>query len=151
MNNNPNDILMNLPVVKQYQKMMSDNLRASFPGLTEGELNEAITWAILNNYKNAPARLDNTYTHQSKDTTILAILEYIRSREPIICSSGVLFKRHEEMNNPFVDMVLGFLAAREKERELLRTIPIATFEYAKHTLLSTLEKLNARHNWRIFE
>ena len=92
--------------VREYRQIMVDGLRNSFPSLNPIELEEAINWSILKRYRNGKASIDNNYTRKRVDGTVLEVLRYIESLEPIITSSGVLFKKHKEAVNPLSKMIM---------------------------------------------
>ena len=92
--------LLATKVVQEYKIVLMDALQHSFPLLSKEELNDAINYSILKRYNNPKASLDNNYTKKRFDGTLLDVLDYINSCEPIITSSGVLFKKHKKANNP---------------------------------------------------
>ena len=85
------DNIMDLNVINNYKRVMMDGLKNTFPLLKESELSEAIDWSINKRLNNPSASLDNNYTKKRMDGTVVDIIRYIESLEPIITSSGVLF------------------------------------------------------------
>ena len=78
-------------VVLEYKSVLIEGLQHSFPGLSIPELSEAIDYSILKRGNNPKASIDNNYTKKRFDGTLLDVLDYINSCEPIVTSSGVLF------------------------------------------------------------
>lgn len=136
-------ILLNTKVVQEYRATMIEALHCSFPGLNVNELNDAIIWAIINNYQNKPAKIDNNYTKKTLTGTELDILRYIESLDPIMTNSGVLYKQHKRADNPLNNMVQGFLKQRKIFKKEMFKYPKGSAEFAKYNLLQLLEKLNA--------
>lgn len=134
---------MNLAVIKEYEQVLVDGLKHSFPLLNECELREAIQYSIFNRLENKPAFLENNYTRKRIDGTVLDILNYIHSLEPIITSSGVLFKKHKEADNPLSRMIMGFIKQRKVYKKTMFKYPKGSEEFSKYNLLQLLEKLNA--------
>lgn len=135
--------------VREYKQVMIDGLRNSFPSLNVCELEEAINWSILNRYYNGPASINNNYTHKRVDGTVLEVLNYIQSLQPIITSSGVLFKKHKQAVNPLSKMIMGFLKKRKEYKAEMFKFPKGTAEFAKYNLAQLLEKLNANATYGV--
>lgn len=135
--------LLNTQVVQEYKKMMIESIHSSFPGLNLNELDDAITWAIINRHTDHSVKLDNNYTKQTINGTIVDILRYIEYLEPVITSSGVLYKKHKEEDNPLSRMIQGFLTERKKFKKEMFKYPKGSALFEKYNLLQLLEKLNA--------
>ena len=140
---------MQSKVVQEYIDIMVEGLRHSFPKLYEQELREAIKWSIFKRQHNGPASLDNNYTHQKLDGTVLDILRYIERLEPIITSSGVLFKKHKEADNPLSRMIMGFISKRKQYKKEMFKYPKGSEQFARYNLAQLLEKLNANATYGV--
>ena len=134
---------MNLKVIKEYEQIMVDGLRHSFPLLNECELREAVQYSITNRLENKPACLKNNYTKQEINGTVLDILNYIQRLEPIVTSSGVLFKKHKEADNPLSRMIMGFIQQRKVYKKEMFRHPKNSEMFNRYNLFQLLEKLNA--------
>lgn len=143
------DNIMQSKVVQEYIDIMVEGLRHSFPKLYEQELREAIKWSIFKRQHNGPASLDNNYTHQKLDGTVLDILRYIERLEPIITSSGVLFKKHKEADNPLSRMIMGFISKRKQYKKEMFKYPKGSEQFARYNLAQLLEKLNANATYGV--
>ena len=141
--------LLNLQVIKDYKKIMIDGLRNSFPLLDTTELEEAINWSIVNSYYNAPAKISNNYTKQEINGTVIDVLNYIERLEPIVTSSGVLFKKHKEAPNPLCKMIMGFINQRAVYKKEMFKYPKGSAEFEKFNLLQLLEKLNGNATYGV--
>lgn len=135
--------IMNLSVVQEYMKVMRGGLRHTFPSLNEDELQKAIEWSVSQRYKNMSASIDNNYTMTRMDGTVADVLAYLEKMEPIITSSGVLFRKHKEMDNPLSRTIMGFIKKRKVYKGLMFESPKGSSQFAKYNLLQLLEKLNA--------
>lgn len=135
--------LKSLSVVREYAQIMRDGLRHSFPSLSEDELEEAIDWSISQRFKNAPASIDNNYTMQRIDGTIIDVMHYLEKMQPIMTSSGVLFRKHKEADNPLSRTIMGFIKNRKVYKKKMFEAPKGSPDFAKYNLLQLLEKLNA--------
>ena len=130
-------------VTLEYKSVLVEALQHSFPGLSVQELDEAINYSILKRLKIPKASIDNNYTKKRFDGTLLDILDYIDSCEPIVTSSGVLFKKHKNAKNPMSEMIMGFIKERGRLKKEMFKYPKGSEEFAKYNLFQLLEKLNA--------
>ena len=140
---------MNLKAIKEYEDVMVDGLRHSFPLLNESELREAIQYSVTHRIENKPAYLENNYTKRRMDGTVIDILNYIESLQPIISSSGVLFKKHKDADNPLAKMIMGFLNQRGIYKKEMFKYPKGSEMFEKYNLLQLLEKLNANATYGV--
>ena len=140
---------MNLKAIKEYEDVMVDGLRHSFPLLNESELREAVQYSVTHRIENKPAYLENNYTKRRMDGTVIDILNYIESLQPIISSSGVLFKKHKDADNPLAKMIMGFLNQRAIYKKEMFKYPKGSEMFEKYNLLQLLEKLNANATYGV--
>ena len=139
----------NLKVINEYVETMVNGLRHSFPNLHERELRDAIAWSINKRLYNGNASLNNNYTHKKLNGTVLDILKYIEKLEPIVTSSGVLFKKHKEAVNPMSKMIMGFLDKRASYKKEMFKYPKGSEQFARYNLAQLLEKLNANATYGV--
>lgn len=138
-----------LKMIKKYKQMLVDGLKHSLPGLHEDEIKEAIDWSIDQRLKAGSASIDNNYTKKRIDGDVLDVLKYIERMEPIVTSSGVLFKKHKEAANPLAKMIMGFLEQRGIFKKQMFKYPKGSSEFEKYNLLQLLEKLNANATYGV--
>ena len=140
---------MNLKAIQEYEQTMVDGLKHSFPLLNECELREAIQYSITNRLDNKPAYLENNYEKTKINGTVLDILNYIQKLEPIITSSGVLYKKHKEADNPLARMIMGFIEQRSIYKKEMFRHPKASEMFERYNLFQLLEKLNANATYGV--
>lgn len=140
---------MDLKAVQEYEDVMVDGLKHSFPLLSEEEIREAIEYSILHRVKNKPAVLSNNYVKEERSMDILSIIKYIEDKEPILTSSGVLFKKHKDADNPLSRMITGFLNQRSAYKKEMFKHPKGSWLFELYNLLQLLEKLNANATYGV--
>lgn len=130
-------------IIRRYKEVMLSAIQYSFPLLSKVELEDAINYSIIKRCKNGPAVIDNNYTRQRiPDTTVLEVLDYIMSCEPIVTSSGVMFKKHKETDNPLARMIRSFVDLRTQHKKMMFQYPKGHEMFNKYNLLQLLDKLD---------
>lgn len=138
-----------IKAIENYINIMVNGLKHSFPELTKEDLYDAIKWSIDKRIQNKPAILDNNYTKKKINGTVIDILKYIDKLQPIVTSSGVLFKQHKEEDNPLSKMIQGFLDQRAKYKKEMFKYPKGSYMFEKYNLFQLLEKLNANATYGV--
>ena len=140
---------MNIKAIQEYEQVMVDGFKHTFPLLNENELREAIRYSINNRIQTRPVTLVNNYTKSKLNGTVLDIIRYIEDRQPIITSSGVLFKKHKEADNPLSRMIMSFINQRAIYKKEMFKYPKGSELFEKYNLLQLLEKLNANATYGV--
>lgn len=125
-----------------YKQEVLEALRLSFPGLYEHELVEAVNYSIMKRGGDSPAVLDNNYTKVKEKTTLWQVTDYIMTREPIITVSGVMFKKHGSVPNPFVMLIQEFLNQRGYYKDQMFMYPKGSENFEKYNILQLSEKVS---------
>lgn len=140
---------MNIKAIREYEQVMVDGFKHTFPLLNENELREAIRYSINNRIQTRPVTLVNNYTKSKLNGTVLDIIKYIEDKQPIITSSGVLFKKHKEADNPLSRMIMSFINQRGIYKKEMFKYPKGSELFEKYNLLQLLEKLNANATYGV--
>ena len=135
--------MMNTQTMEIYRNEMMDALKLSFPGLYELELKEALNYSIMKRAGDSPAMLDNNYKKVKEKTTLWEVTDYITSRCPIITVSGVMFKKHGAMPNPFVMLIQEFLKQRGIYKDTMFMYPKGSENFEKYNILQLSEKISS--------
>ncbi|MBP5595730.1 MAG: hypothetical protein J6Y02_10135 [Pseudobutyrivibrio sp.] len=134
---------LGMKVVKQYKDTVMDLIKLSYPYLSLEEISLAIDYSLVKRMRNGEAVIQNNYSHKTINTTVLDITEYILSREPIITTQGVMFKKHGECPNPLYDLLDAFINERVMYKKEMFKYPKGSDMFEKYNLLQLLAKLNA--------
>lgn len=135
--------MMGTQTMEIYRDEMMDALKLSFPGLYELELREALNYSIMKRAGDSPAVLDNNYKKVKEKTTLWEVTDYITSRCPIITVSGVMFKKHGSMPNPFVMLIQEFLKQRGIYKDTMFMYPKGSENFEKYNILQLSEKISS--------
>ena len=110
--------------------------------ISKEELEPVLDYSISKRYREYNSSLNNTYTHKQGNQTLLALADYIMSREPIVTSYGTMFKKHSEVKNPCSVVVDQFLEARGIHKKQMFQFPKGSEEFEKYNLLQALDKID---------
>ena len=127
------------PTLKEYIDTMADCTKLYYPNIDDNILNEAIKYSVKKRYKSNRATIDNNYTREKVNKTILEICDYIKEKEPIVTAYGVLFQRHDSgVDNPLKQIIEMFLDARGKHKKQMFQYPKGHELFEYYNLLQSL-------------
>ena len=112
--------------IKEYKKQMRHAIKRIDPSITKEELNDVVNDMILSQGMSPGVGLDNNYTEECKETTLLSVLDWTFERKPIMAGNGTFYKNQYEQSNPANHMLLGFLGDRKKIKKKMFTVEDVT-------------------------
>lgn len=133
-------IISESPTLSEYKETLSDCVRMYFPYANPHDLSQAIDYSINKRYKKEKCVVDNTYTKKKSNLSLLAMADYIASKEPIVTAYGVLFKKHADVPNPMGAVVQQFLDQRSANKKTMFKFPKGSEQFEKYNLLQSLTK-----------
>ena len=125
-------------IFNEYKATLKQLVKLYYPPISDQELDPIIDYSISKRYKEYPVELQNNYTHQTKNMNLLALIEYILNRQPIISSAGTLFKNHEDGINPLTIVIQQFLDARGIHKKEMFKYPKGSESFEYYNLLQSL-------------
>lgn len=102
------------PFLKSYRNQARKCLKQMHPDWDDDVLKKEIDEIILREIKDPPAKLQNNYTHEERDTHLVSVFDWAMNTKPIIAANGTFFKQHKDAINPNALMVDEFLTQRAK-------------------------------------
>ena len=112
--------------IKEYKKQMKSSLKRIDPSITKEEIDEAVNEMLLSQGVSPGVGLDNNYTEEYRETTLLSVLDWTFERKPIMAGNGTFYKNQYEQANPANHMLLGFLGDRKKIKKKMFTVEDVT-------------------------
>lgn len=128
--------------IDKYKQIMTRLLRSSYPWMSDSDFSEVLDYSVKKRYKQFNGTIYNNYTNTSVDMTVLEMCDYVASREPIITSYGVLFKRHETVPNPMAKVIQSFLDLRGIHKDEMFKHPKGSELFERFNLLQNLDKID---------
>lgn len=121
-----------------YMSTMHDCVKMYFPNLDDNFIDDALRYSIKKRYKSSQITLNNNYTKESVNKTLLELCDYIADKKPIMTSYGVLFQRHGTVPNPLKEIIQSFLDARGKYKKQMFQYPKGSEMFEYYNLLQSL-------------
>ena len=130
------------PILIQYRDTITRILNSKYPLMNKKDIERAVEFSIQKRFKDFNLNIQNKYSGKNVDMTALAMLDYIRSKEPIITSYGTMFKRHEQVPNPMAKVIQNFLDLRKMHKKEMFKYPKGSEQFEKFNLLQALDKID---------
>lgn len=130
------------PTINQYKKEMKECLRL-YTELDESLIDSALDYSIDKRYNKVLCTVDNSYTHSKNNLSLLALADYIMSKEPIVTAHGTMFRKHADCPNPMGMVIQQFLDQRGIDKKKMFQFPKGSEEYEKYNLMQQLDKIDA--------
>lgn len=128
--------------IKEYKSEMIKNMKRMNPEWDENKIEKVIDKMIEERCKNPEVTLDNNYTGEKSEQTLISVFDWILEREPIIAGNGTFYKNQYEAENPIADMLNFFLTTRKKvKKEMFKIEDPESREYK--------DKDRQQGNWKI--
>lgn len=108
--------------LKSYRNQVLDVILKKHPDIPKEKAKEIVDSILMRELRNPPAEIENTYTHEKKDTTLLSVLDFAIETKPIIAANATFFKQHAVSKNPNALMVDEFLISRKKTKNKMFSI-----------------------------
>lgn len=105
--------------LKKYRKEMKEIMKAINPDWSNDFLDKYILEFTKERIQNPEVNLDNNFTGENRDSTLLSVLDWTFDRKPIIAGNGTFYKNQHEAMNPIAKMLEGFLNERKRFKKLM--------------------------------
>ena len=130
--------------IKQYTKKMVQAIQLYWPDLSSDEITEVVHRMLLDQGMSPPVDLDNNYTGEYRESTLLSVLDWTYDRKPIIAGNGTFYKRQDEADNPAAKMLDGMLGKRKAlKKKLFQVADVASRLYKDLDRSQGNQKINA--------
>ena len=121
---------MNSQFITLYKEEMLANMKQMNPNWDESKMESILDDMIRKRFNNPKVTLDNNYTGESRDTTLLSVFDWVLERNPIIAGNGTFYKNQYEAMNPIAEMLDFFLKTRKKlKKEMFKIENTESNEY----------------------
>ena len=108
--------------IENYKKEMRDTIHRIDPTMEDQKIDEVVDEYLLQQGMSPGVGLDNNYTEEYRETTLLSVLDWTYARKPILAGNGTFYKNQHEQANPADHMLRGFLSDRKKIKKKMFTV-----------------------------
>lgn len=117
--------------LKTYRNQVTNIILKKHPNLSKDELKREVDLILLRDVKNPPALLENSYTHEERESTLLGVIDWAMDTKPIIAANGTFFKQHKDGINPNALMLKKFLTTRKSVKKEMFSLEDETLRLYK--------------------
>lgn len=135
-------IIKESPTILKYKNTMNRCIRMYYPEMDTREIDNILDYSIEKRYKQSNAQISNSYTNKTANMSLLAVSDYIMSREPIVTAFGTMFRKHADVPNPMATVVQSFLDMRSVHKKMMFKYPKGSEQFEKYNLLQQLDKID---------
>ena len=114
-----NTMLENSETIKRYVNAMANAIKTIDPDIPKDQVVSITKKLIKNQGMSPPVYLDNNYTGEFRESTLLSVLDWTYKRKPIIAGNGTFYKPQSESYNPAAVMLSGMLQKRKEIKKRL--------------------------------
>lgn len=135
---------MDSQFITLYKEEMLSNMKQMNPDWDESKMESILDEMIKKRFVNPEVTLDNNYTGDSRDTTLLSVFDWVLDRKPLIAGNGTFYKNQYEAMNPIAELLDFFLKTRKKlKKEMFKIENTESNEYKDLDRGQNLWKVNA--------
>jgi len=117
--------------LQSYMDEMTNIMIKMNPEWNEDDVQDEMKKIIKKDIMIPEVELDNNYTKEHTNSSLLSVLDWAIDSKPIIAGNGTFFKRHEDSKNPIADMLDDWFYGRKAiKKEMFNIDDIYSKEYA---------------------
>ncbi len=147
---NINKVNMDSKFISKYVKRMTKYMSNINPDWDKNDIEKIVRKMIKEQAMNPEVTLDNNYTGESRDTTLLSVFDWILTRKPIIAGNGTFYKNQNEAINPITLMLDEWADSRKAfKAEMFKVGETLGFESHKYHDLDR-NQLNEKINMNAY-
>lgn len=130
--------------IKKYKERMISSIKSIDNDIDEERLNNIINKEITDKIQIPMLYLNNNYTGENKDASLLSVLDWIMTSNTIKAGNGTFYKPHYEALNPNGVMLDTILLDRKADKKALFKVEDNTsYEYIRLDRSQLNHKINA--------
>lgn len=119
--------------IQNYKDRMTKIMLKTNPGWDKKDIEKVIMDMIKEQAMNPRVQLDNNFTGENRDTTLMSVFDWALERKPLIAGNGTFYKNQYEALNPISQMLENMAASRKSyKKEMFKVGEIYGFESAEY-------------------
>lgn len=97
----------------EWKNQMIESINRINPDWNDDDINKVLNKMINKQMTNPLTTMDNNYTGERKDASLLSVLDWVIKRKPNIAGNGTFYKNQHEALNPVATMLDNILKTRK--------------------------------------
>ena len=118
-----------MSIVNEYEDMVVRMYMKTHPNVDPGRVRQLVSNQIQNQFQDIPVKMDNNIRHETFDTTMTQVFEWMKERKPIISSNGTFFMQHAEYLSPTVLFLETLQKDRKDTKKKMYQFPKGSIQY----------------------
>lgn len=119
----------NSKFIKDWIKDMTKTMKITNPDWDEDDIKEELLKMVDKKLISPNVTLDNNYTGQNRETTLLSVYDWVKDTQPVIAGNGTFYRNQHDAINPVATMLDGMLTERKRLKKLMFSKPEGSDEY----------------------
>ena len=135
--------ISNSKFIEKYREEMVDSMMKMNPSWDKHKVEKEIDKIIENEIQFPEVEMDNNYTKEHKQASLLSVFDWAIDRKPIIAGNGTFYKNQYEAINPVANMLDDMLKSRKAyKKQMFKIDDVLSKEYKDLDRQQANEKIN---------
>lgn len=126
----------------KYIAEMTATMQRMHPEMEKEKIEKIVRKQVKDKLVNPTVTMDNNYIHETKEASLLSVVDWAYQRKPIIAGNGTFYKNQNEALNPTADMLEGMGAKRKSLKKKMFEYNESSLEYLTLDLGQANQKIN---------
>ena len=118
-----------MSVIDRYEEHVLEMYMRMHPDLNPGDVLNIIHRNLIQSLQDIPCKMDNNMTHETFESSMIQVFDWIDSREPIVTGNATFFMQHSEYLAPTVLFLETEGNNRGKLKKRMYTFDPSSIEY----------------------
>ena len=122
---------------------MMQSIKLINPDWSSDKVEKIIDKMIDKNIKNPKVIMDNNFTGEQKEASLISVFDWTFANKPIIAGNGTFYKNQYQALNPTANMLMDMLKTRKATKKKMFQYPEGSDEYKDLDRQQKNHKINA--------
>ena len=105
-----------MTILQKYVNEIVNMYTRIHPDVSVDKVRSMTNEFVMKSFKDIPCKMNNNVSHETIDTSVCEVTDWIETRQPIITGNGTFFKQHSEYLAPIIIM----LESLKKQRSAVK-------------------------------
>lgn len=116
--------------IKKYKKRMLYAMEKINPGWDRQDIERILDKKIKESFQNPVIEMDNNYTGEHKEASLVSVFDWVFRAKPIIAGNGTFYKNQHQAYNPVAIMLDDMLTTRKRlKKEMFKIEDTSSDKY----------------------